>query len=71
MLLGANLVWCDNLHVLIKECCLYDRDKVLCVDADGIVRRLTWNEKDNTLTNAKGVIFEEADFVEFCNDCAY
>ena len=50
---------------------MYDGDKVLCVDADGIVRRLTWNEADNTLTNAKGVIFKEADFVEFCNDCAY
>ena len=47
---------------------MYDGDKVLCVDADGIVRRLTWNEADNTLTNAKGVIFEETDFVEFCND---
>lgn len=70
MLLGTNLIWCDNLHVLNKECCLFDGDKVLCVDADGIVRRLTWNAADNTLTNAKGVIFEEADFIEFCNDHA-
>nr|DAM32478.1 MAG TPA: hypothetical protein [Caudoviricetes sp.] len=68
MILGVNLVWCDNLQVLNKECGLFDQDKVLCVDADGIVRRLTWNEADNTLTNAKGVIFEETDFVEFCND---
>lgn len=71
MILGVNLVWRETLDLLIKEGFLYDGDKVLCVDADGIVRRLTWNEKDNTLTNAKGVIFEEADFVEFCNDCAY
>lgn len=68
MILGVNLVWCDNLHVLITECGLFDGDKVLCVDADGIVRRLTWNEADNTLTNAKGVIFGPTDFVEFCND---
>lgn len=68
MILGVNLVWCETLDLLIKEGFLYDGDKVLCVDADGIVRRLTWNEADNTLTNAKGVIFEEADFVEFCND---
>ena len=71
MILGVNLVWRETLDLLIKEGFLYDGDKVLCVDADGIVRRLTWNEKDNTLTNAKGVVFEEADFVEFCNDCAY
>lgn len=71
MILGVNLVWRENLDLLIKEGFLYDGDKVLCVDADGIVRRLTWNEADNTLTNAKGVIFEETDFVEFCNDCAY
>ena len=68
MILGVNLVWCDNLQVLNKECGLFDQDKVLCVDADGIVRRLTWNEADSALTNAKGVIFEETDFVEFCND---
>lgn len=71
MILGVNLVWRETLDLLVKEGFLYDGDKVLCVDADGVVRRLTWNEKDNTLTNAKGVIFKEADFVEFCNDCAY
>lgn len=71
MILCVNLVWRETLDLLIKEGFLYDGDKVLCVDADGIVRRLTWNEADNALTNAKGVIFEEADFVEFCNDCAY
>nr|DAT33040.1 MAG TPA: hypothetical protein [Caudoviricetes sp.] len=70
MILGVNLVWRETLDLLIKEGFLYDGDKVLCVDADGIVRRLTWNEADNALTNAKGVIFEETDFVEFCNDCA-
>lgn len=68
MILGVNLVWRETLDLLIKEGFLYDGDKVLCVDADGIVRRLTWNEADNTLTNAKGVIFEETDFVEFSND---
>lgn len=68
MILGVNLVWRETLDLLIKEGFLYDGDKVLCVDADGIVRRLTWNEADNTLTNAKGVILEETDFVEFCND---
>lgn len=68
MILGINLVWYETLDLLIKDGFLYDGDKVLCVGADGIVRRLTWNEADNTLTNAKGVIFEEADFVEFCND---
>lgn len=71
MILGVSLVWRETLDLLIKEGFLYDGDKVLCVDADGIVRRLTWNEADNTLTNAKGVVFEETDFVEFCNDCAY
>ena len=71
MNLTVDLVWCETLDQLNKECALFDGDKVLCVEADGIVRRLTWNENDNTLTNAKGVIFEEADFVEFCNDCAY
>ena len=70
MILGTNLIWCDNLHVLNKECGLFDGDKVLCVDADGIVRRLQWDETREVLTNAKGVIFEEADFVEFCNDRA-
>lgn len=70
MILSVNLVWRETLDLLIKEGFLYNGDKVLCVDADGVVRRLTWNETDNTLTNAKGVIFEEADFVEFCNDCA-
>ena len=68
MILGVNLVWCDNLHVLITECGLFDQDRVLCVDADGIVRRLTWNEADNTLTNAKNVMYKPTDFVEFCND---
>lgn len=68
MILGVNLVWYEALDLLFKEGFLYDGDKVLCVDADGIVRRLTWNEADNTLTNAKDVIFEEADFVEFCSD---
>jgi hypothetical protein len=68
MILGVTLVWRETLDLLIKEGFLYDGDKVLCVAADGIVRRLTWNEADNTLTNAKGVIFEETDFVEFCND---
>ena len=68
MILGVNLVWRETLDLLIKEGFLYDGDKVLCVDADGIVRRLTWNEADNTLTNAKGVIFEQTDFVEFSND---
>lgn len=70
MILGVNLVWRETLDLLIKEGFLYDGDKVLCVDADGIVRRLTWNEADSALTNAKGVIFEETDFVEFCNDYA-
>ena len=68
MILGVNLIWCDNLHVLITECGLFDGDKVLCVDADGIVRRLQWDETREVLTNANGVMYEPTDFVEFCND---
>lgn len=41
MILGVNLVWRETLDLLIKEGFSYDGDKVLCVDADGIVRRLT------------------------------
>lgn len=41
-------------------------DKVLCVDADGVVCCLQWDETREVLTNAKGVMFEPADFVEFC-----
>lgn len=47
---------------------LYDGDKVLCVDADGIVRRLQWDETREVLTNTKGVMYEPTDFVEFCSD---
>ena len=70
MFLRTNLIWCDNLHLLNKECGLFDGDKVLCVDADGIVRRLQWDETREVLKNAQGVMFEPHEFVEFCNDCA-
>lgn len=68
MILGVNLVWYEALDLLIKDGFLYDGDKVLCVGADGIVRRLQWDETREVLTNAKGVMYEPTDFVEFCND---
>lgn len=68
MILGVNLVWYEALDLLIKGGFLYDGDKVLCVDADGIVRRLQWDETREVLTNTKGVMYEPTDFVEFCSD---
>ena len=66
MNLTVDLVWCETLDRLNKECGLYDGDKVLCVDADGIVRRLQWDEKGEVLKNAQSVMFEPYEFVEFC-----
>ena len=66
MNLTVDLVWRETLDQLNKECGLFDGDKVLCVDADGVVRRLQWDETREVLTNARGVMFEPADFVEFC-----
>ncbi len=65
MRLETILVWCENLNELYKECCLVDGDNVLCVDADGIVRRLEWDEEREVLVNTKGVMFEPEEFVEF------
>lgn len=42
MNLTVDLVWCETLDQLNEECGLFDGDKVLCVDADGVVRRLQW-----------------------------
>lgn len=66
MNLTVDLVWCETLDQLNKECGLYDGDKVLCVDADGIVRRLQWDEKGEVLKNAQSVMFEPYEFVELC-----
>lgn len=68
MILSVNLVWYEALDLLIKDGFLDDGDKVLCVDADGIVRRLQWDATCEVLTNAKGVMYGPTDFVEFCND---
>lgn len=66
MNLTVDLVWCETLDQLNAECALFDGDKVLCVDADGIVRRLRWDETREVLINAQGVMHEPHEFVEFC-----
>lgn len=66
MKLTANLVWCETLEQLDQECVLVNGDKILCVDEDGVVRRLTWDEDRKVLTNTKGVEFDPEIFVEFC-----
>lgn len=61
---NVNLNWAKNVEQL-RELGLYNGCKYLCVNYDGIVFHLMYNEENDCFVSANGKTYQFDDFVEF------
>ncbi len=64
IMFNVDLKWVKTEKQL-RELGLYDGCKYLCVNFDGIVFYLTYNEENNWFVSANGKTYLFDDFVEF------
>lgn len=63
-MINLNLKWAKNVEQL-RELGLYNGCKYLCVNFDGVVFHLMYNEDYDCFVSANGKTYQFDDFVEF------
>lgn len=63
-MINLNLKWAKTANQL-HEMGLYNGCKYLCVNFDGIVFHLMYNEDNDCFVSANGKTYQFEDFVEF------
>lgn len=63
-MINLNLKWAKTEEQL-RELGLYDDCKYLCVNFDGVVFKLVYNEENNWFVSPSGKTYQFDDFVEF------